>query len=119
MDGSNRAFTKPVARPSHMDDRAGGTALPSVVPPARLAQSPIDANAKNPDGSLERIPAHGLLRTVNTNQGGTRCSDYPSGRRSGGLVVETFATSPTQSILAIYVPEQPTEMQPYLRVGVG
>ena len=35
------------------------------------------------------------------------------------LVVETFATSPTQSILAIYDPEQPTEMQPYLRVRVG
>ena len=67
MDGSNRAFTKPGARQSHVDERAGGTALASAVPPARFAQSPLDANANNLDGSLERIPAHGLLRTVNTN----------------------------------------------------
>lgn len=34
-----------------------------------------------------------------------------------GLAVEAFATSPTESILAIYVPKQPAEMQPYLVHG--
>lgn len=35
-----------------------------------------------------------------------------------GLLVEKFATSPTESVLAIYVPRQPVEMQPYLVHGV-
>lgn len=34
-----------------------------------------------------------------------------------GLVVETFAVSATESILAVYVPRQPAEMQPYLVHG--
>lgn len=34
-----------------------------------------------------------------------------------GLIVETFATSATESVLAIYVPKQPAEMQPYLVHG--
>lgn len=34
-----------------------------------------------------------------------------------GLVIETYAVSATDSILAIYVPRQPTEMQPYLVHG--
>lgn len=34
-----------------------------------------------------------------------------------GLVVEKFPTSPTESVLAIYVPKQPSEMQPYLVHG--
>ena len=34
-----------------------------------------------------------------------------------GLLIEKFPTSPTDSVLAIYVPKQPTEMQPYLVHG--
>ena len=34
-----------------------------------------------------------------------------------GLIVEAFATSATDSLLAIYVPKQPAEMQPYLVHG--
>ncbi|GAB3141646.1 hypothetical protein [Marisediminicola antarctica] len=34
-----------------------------------------------------------------------------------GLIIETFPTSATQSVLAIYVPKQPSEMQPYLVHG--
>ncbi|MEV1130512.1 hypothetical protein [Agromyces sp. NPDC049794] len=35
-----------------------------------------------------------------------------------GLLIEKFATSPTDAVLAIYVPKQPAEMQPYLVHGV-
>jgi hypothetical protein len=38
--------------------------------------------------------------------------------RVDGLVVETFPVSPIESVLAIYVPKQPSEMQPYLVHGV-
>lgn len=34
-----------------------------------------------------------------------------------GLIIEKFPTSPTDSVLAIYVPKQPSEMQPYLVHG--
>lgn len=34
-----------------------------------------------------------------------------------GLLVEKFATSPTECVAAIYVPKQPSEMQPYLVHG--
>lgn len=34
-----------------------------------------------------------------------------------GIVVETFPTSPGETVLAIYVPLQPAEMQPYLVHG--
>lgn len=34
-----------------------------------------------------------------------------------GLTIETFPTSPGESVLAIYVPKQPAEMQPYLVHG--
>lgn len=34
-----------------------------------------------------------------------------------GLVIETFAVNDTQSVMAIYVPRQPPEMQPYLVHG--
>lgn len=35
-----------------------------------------------------------------------------------GLIIEKFPTSATDSVLAIYVPRQPSEMQPYLVHGV-
>lgn len=34
-----------------------------------------------------------------------------------GLLVETFSTSAAESVLAIYIPQQPAEMQPYLVHG--
>ncbi|WP_382306966.1 hypothetical protein [Herbiconiux sp. UC225_62] len=34
-----------------------------------------------------------------------------------GLLVETFQVNPTESVLAVYVPKQPSEMQPYLVHG--
>ncbi len=34
-----------------------------------------------------------------------------------GLIVDSFSTSATESVLAIYVPRQPSEMQPYLVHG--
>lgn len=34
-----------------------------------------------------------------------------------GLIIEKFAASPTGSVLAVYVPKQPVEMQPYLVHG--
>lgn len=34
-----------------------------------------------------------------------------------GLLIEKFPTSPTNSVLAIFVPKQPSEMQPYLVHG--
>jgi hypothetical protein len=34
-----------------------------------------------------------------------------------GLLVETFQVTPTQSVLAVFVPKQPGEMQPYLVHG--
>lgn len=34
-----------------------------------------------------------------------------------GLIIETFPASPGQSLLAIFVPRQPAEMQPYLVHG--
>jgi len=34
-----------------------------------------------------------------------------------GLLIEKFSTSPSESVLALYIPKQPNEMQPYLVHG--